>query len=116
MKKANEKNEETEAAIKEDTVKVITEPVTEDSDDNLTVNSVPQIETIVYCGPTIKGVVTQYAHFNNGIPKKLKEYAETNKLVKRLLVPLQEFIETKKNIQVTGTVENVTFDKIKKGE
>lgn len=68
--------------------------------------------TLVYCGPTIKGVVTQYSHFNNGIPKKLKGYAEKNKAVKRLLVPIEKIVEAKRNIQIKGTVENISYNKI----
>lgn len=74
--------------------------------------------TIIYCGPTIKGVVKQYASFTNGVPKKVQEYANSNKAVSRLLVPISEFIETKKNIVIKGTVENSSFNSIldKRGE
>ncbi len=75
-----------------------------------------QIETVIYCGPTMKGVVQQYTHFTHGIPKNLKEYIATHKSMKRLIVPLDNFIETKKNIQTTGTVENLTYNRIVKGE
>lgn len=73
-------------------------------------------ETVVYCGPTIKGIVQQYAHFTKGIPKSLKEYIATHKSIKRLIVPLDNFIVTKKNIQTAGTIEYLTYNKIVKGE
>jgi len=73
-------------------------------------------ETLVYCGPTIKGVVNQNAHFSNGLPKKLKEYTEKNKEVMRLIVPIEKFIETVKNIRISGTIENFSYNKILKGE
>ncbi len=74
------------------------------------------IEILVYCGPTIKGVVTQYAHFNNGLPKRLNEYAQQNKDIKRLIVPISKIVETRKNIMIKGTIENISFIKIQKGE
>lgn len=73
-------------------------------------------EILVYCGPTIKGVVTQYAHFNNGLPKRLKEYSQQNKDIKRLIVPISNFVETRKNILVKGTIENISFIRIQEGE
>lgn len=76
----------------------------------------PEKVTVIYCGPSIKGVVQQYAHFNNGIPKRLQEYAETHKSVERLIVPIENLVETKKNIIVKGTVENVSYLAIQKGE
>lgn len=32
--------------------------------------------TVVYCGPSIRGVARQYTAYNNGIPQGLKEAAE----------------------------------------
>ncbi len=110
MKKSNETAEKTEeivneiSVVKEETVK---KPVKQQKSNT---------EILVYCGPTIKGVATQYAHFNNGLPNKLSEYSQQNKEVKRLIVPVEKLVETKKNIQIKGTIENLTFIKIQKGE
>ncbi|WFR55358.1 hypothetical protein QA584_17305 [Anaerocolumna sp. AGMB13025] len=71
---------------------------------------------LVYCGPTIKGIATQYAHFNNGLPKKLNEYSQENKDVKRLIVPVEKFIDTKRNIHTKGTIENLSFIRIQEGD
>ncbi|WOO34947.1 hypothetical protein R2R35_14190 [Anaerocolumna sp. AGMB13020] len=73
-------------------------------------------ETLVYCGPTIKGIVQQYAHFNNGIPERLKDYVANHKAVERLLVPIEDFVEVKRNLQVKGTVESLSYISIEKGE
>lgn len=72
--------------------------------------------TLVYCGPTVKGIVQQYAHFNNGIPERLKDYAVNHKAVERLIVPIEDFIETKRNLLIKGTVENLSYIAIEKGE
>ena len=37
--------------------------------------------TVVYCGPSIKGVARQYTAYNNGIPEGLKQAAEKNKIL-----------------------------------
>ena len=73
-------------------------------------------ETLVYCGPTIKGIVQQYAHFNNGVPKRLKEYATNHKAVERLIVPIEFLVEVKRNLQIKGTVESLSYIAIEKGE
>lgn len=94
---------------------VITENVSHEAPKMMASSNKNQ-ETLVYCGPTIKGVVQQYAHFTKGIPKNLKEYIATHKSVKKLIVPLDKLIETKRNIHTAGTVENLTYNKIEKGE
>lgn len=100
------KTEEQEKEVKKPSAKSVKKEIEKDK----------PLETIVYCGPTIKGVIQQYAHFTQGIPKSLKEYLAANKAANRLLVPLDKFVETKKNIQANGTVENLTYNKILKGE
>lgn len=72
--------------------------------------------TVIYCGPTIKGIVQQYAHFNNGIPAKLQEYGADHKAVERLIVPIESLVETKRNLSIKGTIENLSYIAIQKGE
>lgn len=68
--------------------------------------------TSIYVGPSIKGLVNQYSVFKNGIPKRLKEYTEHNRDVKRLIVPVSKLVDTKKSIGVKGTVENISYNNI----
>ena len=44
--------------------------------------------TVVYCGPSIKGVAKQFTAYNNGIPEGLKAATEKNKVLTALIVPL----------------------------
>lgn len=90
----------------ESTVKAVTEKK----------NKTKQI--LVYLGPTIKGVTVQYSQFTNGIPKRLKAYAEEHVDVKRLIVPVENFLEVKKNISIQGSVEYNSYNNIlnQKGE
>lgn len=75
-------------------------------------------QILVYTGPTIKGIAVQYSQFIHGIPKRLLEYAEENRDVKRLIVPVDKFLEAKKNINIQGSIENISYNNIlnQKGE
>ena len=42
--------------------------------------------TVVYCGPSIKGVAKQFTAYNNGIPEGLKAATEKNKVLAALIV------------------------------
>ncbi|WMJ88865.1 hypothetical protein [Anaerocolumna sp. MB42-C2] len=110
MKKSNETAEKVEETVNE------TSEVKEEAVRKSGKQPKSNTEILVYCGPTIKGVAAQFAHYNNGLPKKLSEYSQQNKEVKRLIVPVEKLVETKKNIQIKGTIENLTFIKIQKGE
>lgn len=68
-------------------------------------------ETLIYCGPTIKNVVVSGEAFNNGLPKKLENLLE-NKAIRRLLVPIDRIVDTKKNIKINGTIENLSYKQI----
>ena len=55
--------------------------------------------TVVYCGPTIKGVARQYTAYNNGIPEGLKQEAEKNKILAALIVPLEDLPEAMRQLR-----------------
>lgn len=56
--------------------------------------------TLVYCGPSIKGVANQYAAFTNGLPGPLKEAADADKALTALIVPLAQLPEAMKQIRM----------------
>lgn len=56
--------------------------------------------TLVYCGPSIKGVANQYAAFTNGLPGPLKEQAEKDKALAALILPLAQLPEAMKQIRL----------------
>lgn len=61
--------------------------------------------TVVYCGPSIKGVARQYTAYNNGIPEGLKQAAEKNKILAALIVPLEDLPEAMRQLrQKSGRV------------
>lgn len=55
--------------------------------------------TVVYCGPSIKGVANQYTAYHNGIPAGLKEAAEKNKVLAALIVPLEDLPEAMRQLR-----------------
>ena len=55
--------------------------------------------TVVYCGPSIKGVARQYTAYNNGIPEGLKQAAEKNKILAALIVPLEDLPEALRQLR-----------------
>lgn len=56
-------------------------------------------ETVVYCGPSIKGVARQYTAYHNGLPEGLKEAAEKNKILAALIVPLEDLPEAMRQLR-----------------
>lgn len=61
--------------------------------------------TVVYCGPSIKGVARQYTAYTNGIPEGLREAAEKNKVLAALIVPLEDLPGAMRQLrQKTGRI------------
>jgi hypothetical protein len=66
----------------------------------------------MYMGPTLRGVARNGSVFENGLPVNLSKLAEKKPIIKNLIVPLAEIVETKKAIDTEGTAEAVAYDKI----
>ncbi len=47
--------------------------------------------TVVYCGPTITGLVKQNTIYNNGLPKALEAAVAERPALAGLVVPLEDF-------------------------
>ena len=61
--------------------------------------------TVVYCGPSIKGVAKQFTAYNNGIPEGLKAATEKNKVLTALIVPLEDLPEAMRQLrEKTGPI------------
>lgn len=55
--------------------------------------------TVVYCGPSIKGVARQFTAYNNGIPEGLKAATEKNKVLAAMIVPLEDLPEAMRQLR-----------------
>lgn len=69
---------------------------------------------VMYCGPTIPGIVKSNAIFIGEIPKRLKEKSNDNKYIKHLIVPISSITDFKKEVKIKGTVENVAYNEVLK--
>lgn len=69
------------------------------------------VGTVVYCGPTVKGIAPQYTVFVDGLPEKLKEKVEQVPLLNALIVPLDKLAETRVKIDQEGARENILYNK-----
>ena len=55
--------------------------------------------TVVYCGPSIKGVGRQFTAYNNGIPAGLKEATEKNKILAALIIPMEDLPDAMRQLR-----------------
>ena len=55
-------------------------------------------ETVVYIGPSLRGVADRNTTFNNGLPEGLVKAIEERPEMKNLLVPLSKLPEALKDI------------------
>ena len=51
--------------------------------------------------------------FSGGIPEALEEFSERHPEVKALLVPVEQFAETRRKMETAGTAEAILYHKIK---
>ncbi len=66
---------------------------------------------LTYCGPDIKGVAKSFTSFRT-IPPELVKAAEECPAIKKLIVPVSEIAETRKQLGIFGSAEQVFRNKI----
>lgn len=57
-----------------------------------------EIESLAYCGPSIRGIAAQYQVFVGGIPAELAAAINDNPILGALVVPLAEMPNVRKSI------------------
>ena len=67
----------------------------------------------VYCGPSVRNVVRQYTVYSGAIPESLTAFLQAHPAAKALLVSLDKFAATRKNLETKGSAEAVLYNKIK---
>ena len=70
-------------------------------------------ETVVYCGPSIRGVVRQGTVLTGGIPELLAEFVKEHPIVETLIVPIERFAEVRGKVETAGTAEAILYKQIK---
>lgn len=71
-----------------------------------------QGQTVMYLGPTIKGVVATGTIYSNGLPKALEEEMKKQPLIKELLTPVGQIAEKQKALKDNGSAISVIYGKI----
>jgi len=67
---------------------------------------------MVYCGPTVIGVASQFTVYRNGIPAPLQEFIDAHPAAKGLMVPLERFAKARIALETPGSAENVLYQRI----
>lgn len=70
---------------------------------------------VVYCGPSIKGVARQYTVYANELPEQLKALMERIPAARGLVVRVDDFARTRKNLEIPGTAEAILYEAVQKG-
>ena len=70
-------------------------------------------KSVVYCGPSIRGVVRQYTVFTGDIPELLAGFIKEHPIANALIVPTERFAEVRSRIETAGTAEAILFKQIK---
>lgn len=68
-------------------------------------------ETRVYIGPSLRHVAVSGTIYNNGLPDALVKAKEKHPFMERLIVPIEELSDAKKEIENEGTALSVCYTK-----
>lgn len=69
-------------------------------------------KTVIYIGPTIKNVVTANTLYSNGLPKALKEEMTRQKVLKKLVIPVEELADAQRQLATLGSALKTIYDKV----
>ena len=69
----------------------------------------PRCDSFVYCGPSVRGVAKRYKVYSGGLPTELVAFSERHPAARGLIVPLEQFAETRAKLETPGTAEAVLY-------
>lgn len=70
-----------------------------------------EAETVIYLGPTIKGVIQNGIILNNGMPKKAKEAVKEFPALKMLFVPIKGIVKARKDLKKEASALKICYNK-----
>lgn len=71
-------------------------------------------QTWIYCGPTIKNVISSGDLFRGEkLPEWLDKLRQEDLELKRLLIPVEQLAEAKKRLRQNGSVENQAYKSLR---
>lgn len=68
-------------------------------------------ETMIYCGPDIKGVAKTFSAFRE-IPRELSEAAQKCPVIKSMIVPVEKLAEMRRQLRENGSTPHIFSKKI----
>lgn len=68
--------------------------------------------TVMYLGPSIKGVAATGTVYNNGLPKELEDEVGEQPFLKELLIPVGGIAEAQKALKDKGSALSIIYKKI----
>lgn len=68
----------------------------------------------MYIGPTIPGVVTQNRIFKDVLPERVQKRCEEDVFFKRLIVPVDNLLAARMELQDKSSVLAVSFNRVEK--
>lgn len=70
---------------------------------------------VVYCGPTVKNTVKQYTVYADGdmLSDMMNRFLETVPMAKGLLVPIEQFSDTRKALENPKSAAGILFAAVK---
>lgn len=77
-------------------------------------NAKPVPVAVVYCGPTLKGIVKQFTVFTNGLPTAVDELIAKNPVVGNLVIPVDELAAFRAELKTPGSAASVIFTEASK--
>lgn len=72
-------------------------------------------KTVMYVGPTIRGVAAAGSLFKNGLPELLKREMEKQPAIRDLIVPVDRLAEANKELAMPDSALAAVYREIEKG-
>lgn len=70
-------------------------------------------DTVVYCGPTVRGVAQQFTPFIGGVPQRVQDFVNKYPEAAKLIVPYGDFAKVRERIASGKGAECVMIRSIK---
>jgi len=67
---------------------------------------------VMYMGPSVGNMLSQYSVFSNEVPKDVEVFMEECPDAKKMLIPVSEINEHQEAMKVDGSFQNVTYQKV----
>lgn len=70
--------------------------------------------TVVYCGPSVRGVAQQFTPFIGGVPQRVQDFVAKYPAAAGLIVPIEDFAKARANIAANKGVESALVRRVTK--